>query len=219
VRNEHLLSLGAACVDLQLVTGGSGIAMGLARAYRRAGLIPKESAVVSLPSLPGPTGILCGSCSEASREQARAWSGPALALDPVSLARAEKGIGAVRRWAEARLDAGESFLVHSVAEPEQVAAAQRALGREAAGALVESAFAQTAAALVSRGLRRLIVAGGETSGAVAKALGVTMLRIGPEVDPGVPWTVGLGDPALLLAFKSGNFGSREFFSKAMEVAS
>ena len=100
---------------------------------------------------------------------------------------------------------------------------QATLGREAAGALVEHAMAAIAAGLVARGVKRLVVAGGETSGAVAQRLGVTSLRIGAEIDPGVPWTFaesrsagGAAPTAIHLALKSGNFGARDFFLKAFE---
>jgi uncharacterized protein YgbK (DUF1537 family) len=93
---------------------------------------------------------------------------------------------------------------------------QERLGRERAGAAVEEAMAAIAKGLVARGVRRLVVAGGETSGAVVDALGVRALKIGPPIDPGVPWTASLGEPKLLLALKSGNFGAPDFFIKAFE---
>jgi uncharacterized protein YgbK (DUF1537 family) len=98
-----------------------------------------------------------------------------------------------------------------------VSAVQQKLGRERAGALVEETLAAVARGLVERGVRRLVVAGGETSGAVVQALYITGLRIGPQIDPGVPWTVTLDDPTLALALKSGNFGGPDFFLRAFEV--
>jgi len=110
-------------------------------------------------------------------------------------------------------------LVSATAAPDEVAAVQRRLGRQRAGALVEEIMARVASGLVERGVRRLAVAGGETSGAVVQALGVTGLRIGRQIDPGVPWTVSLGDPKLALALKSGNFGAEDFFLRAFDVLS
>ena len=102
--------------------------------------------------------------------------------------------------------------------PDRVAALQARLGRDAAGALVEDAMAGIAGMLVAAGVRRLVVAGGETSGAVVSRLGVRRLRIGAEIDPGVPWTLAEGrGPAMLLALKSGNFGGRDFFRQAFEA--
>jgi uncharacterized protein YgbK (DUF1537 family) len=94
---------------------------------------------------------------------------------------------------------------------------QQRLGRERAGALVEEIMARVASGLVECGVRRLVVAGGETAGAAVQALGVRGLRIGRQIDPGVPWTVSLGDPPLALALKSGNFGAPDFFLRAFEV--
>ena len=108
-------------------------------------------------------------------------------------------------------------MISATAPPEQVAAIQKELGRERAGTLIEGIFAGIARGLVSRGVRRLVVAGGETAGAVVKALGVTGLRIGGQIDPGVPWTVSLGEPALALALKSGNFGEPDFFLRAFAM--
>ena len=103
-------------------------------------------------------------------------------------------------------------------EPERVAALQRRLGREAASALVEDALATVAVGLVERGVRRLVVAGGETSGAVVERLGVRSLRIGAEIDAGVPWTLAETSAGpVMLALKSGNFGGRDFFLTAFEA--
>jgi uncharacterized protein YgbK (DUF1537 family) len=116
-------------------------------------------------------------------------------------------------WVEGKLDAARPVVIAASAPPEKVAALQATLGRDAAGALVEHAMAAVAAGLVARGVKRLVVAGGETSGAVVQALGVTSLRIGAEIDPGVPWTYA-APAGIHLALKSGNFGARDFFLKA-----
>jgi len=120
-------------------------------------------------------------------------------------------------WAAGRLGA-TPIVIAASAPPDTVAAVQQRFGRDAAGALIEDAMAKIAVALVARGVRRLVVAGGETAGAVVSRLGVRSLRIGGEIDPGVPWTLAEGgDTTLLLALKSGNFGAREFFLKAFAV--
>jgi uncharacterized protein YgbK (DUF1537 family) len=106
-------------------------------------------------------------------------------------------------------------LIYASAPPVDVKSAQEKLGRDRAGSLVEHAMAALAAGLVKAGVRRLVVAGGETSGAVVQALGVRALRIGPQIDPGVPATLALGDPPIALALKSGNFGAEDFFLKAI----
>jgi 3-dehydrotetronate 4-kinase len=107
-------------------------------------------------------------------------------------------------------------LIYATATPDAVRAVQARLGVAQAGELVESALSRIAAGLIALGVRQMIVAGGETSGAVVKALGVSGLRIGPQIDPGVPWTASLGDTPLALALKSGNFGSEDFLTKAWQ---
>jgi uncharacterized protein YgbK (DUF1537 family) len=216
---RHLTDLGTAAADLALITGGSGIAMGLPGNFRRAGLLAESGEADQLPAVGGHAAVLAGSCSAATLEQIErfAASRPVLALDPMALAEDGAEVERAIEWAEERL--GEApLLIRSSAPPEDVARVQDALGRERAGAAIEAAMARIAVALVERGVRRLVVAGGETSGAVVAALGVRGLRIGPPIDPGVPWTVSLGEPHLALALKSGNFGAPDFFLKAFACA-
>jgi uncharacterized protein YgbK (DUF1537 family) len=140
-----------------------------------------------------------------------------LQLDPLSLSADFKTVVATAlEWAKEKLSAGP-ILIHASAAPDAVAAAQKTLGREKAGEIVETALAGIAIGLVAAGVRRLVVAGGETSGAVVQALGVKALQIGPQIDPGVPATLSLGKPNLALALKSGNFGGGGFFLKALEA--
>ena len=119
-------------------------------------------------------------------------------------------------WALPRLGA-RPVLVYSTAEPEAVRAVQERFGRDESGAMVERLLGAVAVGLAAAGVTRLVVAGGETSGAVVGALGVTMLEIGPEIDPGVPWTRAADGHAMVLALKSGNFGGRDFFAKALAM--
>jgi uncharacterized protein YgbK (DUF1537 family) len=108
-------------------------------------------------------------------------------------------------------------LISATAPPEEVAAIQEVVGRERAGALVEETLAAVARGLAAKGARRFVIAGGETAGAIVQALDVTGLRIGRQIDPGVPWTISLGEPPLALALKSGNFGAPDFFIRAFSV--
>ena len=218
VEDAHLHAIGRAAAGLALVTGGSGIALGLPANYRAAGWAAENPAADRVPAVAGPELVLSGSCSEATLEQAEVFAArwPALRLDPLELAADEGAADRAVGWARARLAAGP-VLVHAGAPPEQVRAAREALGREEAGALVERAMARIAAELVAGGVRRLVVAGGETAGAVVGALGVRALRIGAQIDPGVPGAVSLGDPPLALALKSGNFGAPDFFEKALRL--
>jgi uncharacterized protein YgbK (DUF1537 family) len=220
VSDRHLLALGAAAADLALITGGSGIAMGLPENFRRKGLLAAGARADRLPHTPGLEAILAGSCSAATLgqiERHRAAGRPTFVLDPIALTDGGDDVARALAFAEQHLGAAP-VLIASSAPPEEVATVQERLGRERAGAAVEEAMAAIAEGLVARGVRRLVVAGGETAGAVVGALGIEGLRIGPPIDPGVPWTTSLGDPPLALALKSGNFGAPEFFIKAFACA-
>jgi uncharacterized protein YgbK (DUF1537 family) len=216
LREEHLTVAGAACADLALTTGGAGLAVGLARALRSGHV--SAAGGWSRPERPVATAWLSGSCSEATRLQlAQAQKHAAgIRLDPLALA-ADAGLSA-RIAAEAVAHIGHGpILVFATAQPKEVAAAQATLGTQRAATLVEDAFRVVAKALADAGVRAFVVAGGETSGAVVEALGVRALAIGPEIDPGVPWTRALGDTPIWLALKSGNFGSVNFFQRATTV--
>jgi uncharacterized protein YgbK (DUF1537 family) len=146
---------------------------------------------------------------------------PARSIDPLKLAaNGTAEVAETLAWAVPLLAKGP-VLIHASAAPDAIAAVQKTLGRERAGALVEEALASIAQGLVKAGVRRLVVAGGETSGAVVQSLGITSLRIGPQIDPGVPAVFADGKPggrpSLALALKSGNFGARDFFTKALEA--
>jgi uncharacterized protein YgbK (DUF1537 family) len=211
----HLMAIGEAVAAHPLVTGGSGVAMGLPENFRRAGLLPERRDAARLPPMRGAAAVLAGSCSRATLGQiglAREHV-PVLELDPLATPDAAALAGQALAWVEGRLEADRPVVIAASAPPEKVAALQARLGREAAGALVEEAVATIAEGLLARGVGRLVVAGGETSGAVVQRLGLTALRIGPEIDPGVPWTYA--EPrGIHLALKSGNFGARDFFLRA-----
>jgi uncharacterized protein YgbK (DUF1537 family) len=217
--DAHLRAIGEAAAGLEMITGGSGVARGLPAAYRTRGWLAENAAADTLPHLEGHAAVLAGSCSAATLRQVAAFAAthPALRLDPLALAAGPSALDQAIAWATPRLAAGP-VLVYASAVPEDVAAAQAALGRARAAEVVEHAMAQIARALVAAGVRRLVVAGGETSGAVVNALGVQALRIGRQIDPGVPWTSAVGGPALSLALKSGNFGGEDFFAKALAAA-
>ena len=217
ITDEHLITLGEACADLKLVTGGSGMAMGLPANFVRAGLL-QPGRHYELPKVTGPTAVLAGSCSVATQGQVADMkkSHEAFGLDPVAIAAGRDQAQEALAWAEPRV-AQKPILIYSTAAPEQVSAVQNQLGREQAGAMIEQTLGRIAQGLVANGVRRLVVAGGETSGAVVGALGVQGLYIGPEIDPGVPWTFSIGQPTLALALKSGNFGTPDFFTKAFRM--
>ncbi|HYC49076.1 MAG TPA: 3-oxo-tetronate kinase [Burkholderiales bacterium] len=212
---EHLHAIGRACAAMKLVTGGSGIALGLPGNFRRQGLL-RRAALDAAAAIEGPAAVLAGSCSPATQRQVAAMKAgcEAFALEAGASTEPQKAAAAAAEWARPRL-AAAPVLIYSTADEAAVAQTQSRLGREAASLWFEHAFAEIARQLVAAGVRRLIVAGGETSGAVVQALGIEGLRIGPEIDPGVPWTTSLSAPPLALALKSGNFGADDFFLKAL----
>ena len=218
IEDRHLEAIGEAAADFPLITGGSGIALGLPENFRRQGLLGDDAAD-ALPPVAGAAVVLSGSCSEATRAQVAYMRerAPLFTIDPIAAAGRDIAEEALA-WATPRLG-DRPVLISATAPPEEVAAIQEVLGRERAGALVEAILAEIAGGLVARGVRRLVIAGGETAGAIVQALGVTGLRIGRQIDPGVPWTMSLGEPALALALKSGNFGAPDFFLRAFSVLS
>jgi uncharacterized protein YgbK (DUF1537 family) len=212
--DADLYTLGAACADLPLLTGGSGLALGLPENFRRAGKL-RDLDAASLPKVAGGEVVLAGSASLATNAQVDAWleaERPAWRIDPLALAAGEAVVE--QALAFAREQQG-TVLIYATSTPEEVKAVQRQLGAERAGALVENALGEIARGLRDSGVRRFVVAGGETSGAVVKALDVRLLQIGAQIDSGVPATVSSGGEPLALALKSGNFGGRDFFSKAL----
>ncbi len=217
--NRHLMSIGEACSQMALITGGSAVSMGLPRNYRRAGFLPNQPLPLELPKLGGPIAILSGSCSTATQEQLKIISQqiPGLFLDPIALAEGEENYSEILDKVDRNLDRGV-ILVYSTSSPEKIENIQRTLGKRRADEIIEETFARLTGYLQSREVRNYIVAGGETSAVVAKALGVNQIYIGPEIDTGVPWTVCYEqDAPILLAFKSGNFGEPDFFIRAMEM--
>ena len=224
VSNGDLMRLGPALKGMLLVTAGSGVAIGLPANF---GIAPVSTAR-ALPPATGSQAVVSGSCSLATNRQVQAFilSGqPALRLDPLQIATGRAaGTDAVAdtvadalAWAAPLLGRGP-VLVYSSADADAVTAVQGRLGVDAAGSLVERILAKIARGLVALGVRQLVVAGGETSGACIQALNITQLKIGPQIDPGVPWCHAASDAApgqgLHLALKSGNFGADDFFSKA-----
>ncbi len=214
--DDDLRAIGAASADLPLIVGGSGVAIGLPDNFRRQGRLPDFGAADALPAVQGHCAVVAGSCSRMTRQQValakEAW--PHYRVDPLALAKGHDAAGAALAELTPRLADGP-VLAYATAQPEEVRAVQDELGSEEAGGLVEDALAGIARGLVEAGVRKLIVAGGETAGAVVRELGVAGLRIGPEIDPGVPWCVTLGEPRIALALKSGNFGTPDFFIKAL----
>lgn len=217
VTNDDLLLLARAVAGMPLVTAGSGVATGLPANWD----IKPSAAAAVLPPPTGHRAIVSGSVSVATNGQVREFlraGHPAFRIDPLRLADGQDLVAAALAYADEHLAAGP-VLVYSTKEPDAVKRAQGALGVAGAGELVERTLAGVAAGLVEHGVRQLVVAGGETSGAVVQALGLQTLRIGAQIDPGVPWCAAAlpdGD-TLHITLKSGNFGAPDFFAKALDA--
>lgn len=219
IRDTHLRTIGKALSDMKLITGGSGIAMGLPENFRAAGKMARREPPKTMAAPAGKRVIIAGSCSTATRKQIETaiMAGvPAFQIDPLNIAAGATTAAEIVAWVEAN-SGPLPPLVYSSADPEVVAAVQAELGRERAGRLVEDLLAEVGQALLAANYTRFLIAGGETSGAVVSALGVNALQIGPEIDPGVPWTLSIGQPRVALALKSGNFGTPDFFLKAWAI--
>ena len=217
--NEELVAAGPAWARLALVTAGSGIAIGLPQNF---GLPAGSGEAARLPRPRGAQAIVSGSCSVATNGQVAhflAGGGTGFAIDPMRLAAGDDVPSQALAWVRSRLAAGP-VLIYATAEPSSVRVVQDRLGAEGAGALVEKALAAIAQGLVESGVSQLVIAGGETSGACVRALGITRMRIGPQIAPGVPWCharAALAPQGLHLALKSGNFGGPDFFREAFAL--
>lgn len=217
VANSDLEVIAEACRDMVLMTGGSAVAMPLPGLYLADGTLSADAPKAEAPQLDPGTVVLSGSCSAMTNKQVAAYlasGAPGFRLDPLDLA--ENGAQAALDWLAGQ-DLGAAPLIYATANTDSVRAAQKKLGVAEAGEIVEATLSACAVAARDRGARRVIVAGGETSGAVTKALGVSQLDIGAEIAPGVPWTYcRSGGQQIALTLKSGNFGAETFFTDAQE---
>ncbi|MFB6672115.1 3-oxo-tetronate kinase [Streptomyces sp. NPDC056390] len=212
--DDDLAVIGAASLELPVVTGAAGLAEGLGRAY------PTGTGAVDVPvSRTGPAAVLAGSCSARTLEQIDRFSAaglPAYHLDVRAAAAGQDVAADALAWYEAQ-DPATPVLLYASASPDDLADVQGELGVAAAGEQVESLLGALASRLVERGVRRLLVAGGETSGAVTTALGIRTVLVADEADPGVPWTYATTPSGhLALMLKSGNFGAPDLFLRAFE---
>lgn len=213
VVDDDLHAIGRAVADARLITGGSGIALGLPENFRAAGELADAGS--GFEPLAGAAVALSGSCSTTSMAQVEHHVArhPGLAVSAADLMDDKMTVATALEFVEAHRD--ERPIVYSTAAPDEVRAIQARHGREAVAERVETFFAELARALVDAGIRQLVVGGGETSGAVTTALDLDTLVIGPEIDPGVPAMAVNGDRPLRIALKSGNFGATDFYDKAM----
>lgn len=212
LRDSDLMEIGEAAADAPLITGGSGVALGLPRNFDRKGQIARRTG-----DWLGETGkcvALSGSCSTTTRGQVAHHnaSNPAFEISAAQVIDGTLTVEAVVDW----VMAAEGIpLVYSSAEPSVVAEVQAQFGREKSADALEAFFAMLGRALVAQGIRKILTAGGETSGAIVEGLNLTTLEIGPEIDPGVPAL--RASETLVIALKSGNFGSEDYFEKGARI--
>ncbi|UXI04678.1 3-oxo-tetronate kinase [Photobacterium sp. TY1-4] len=212
--NTHLASIGEACRTLKLITGGSGLAAGIAHNWTES-LSDQSEAMQAGQPAPGPTVILSGSCSVMTNRQVAAYQSqaPHFALDVQSCLSEPHYVDTVYDWVVSHLGSTLAPMVYATAEPEILHAIQAAYGAQASSQAVEQFFHRLVQRLQQHGVTNFIVAGGETSGVVTQSLNVKGFYIGPQIAPGVPWVKATDQP-LSLALKSGNFGDEQFFTTA-----
>ena len=215
ISDEDLFTIGAAIADHRLVTGGSGVAIGIPDNFRQQGLLANVAA--RLAPMRGPGVVLSGSCAAASVAQVAEYlkTYPGMRVEPEALMSGT--LTASQAFDFAIDDLAKAPIIYSTAEPVAVAAAQQRFGGERLAAAIESFFGDLAERLVAEGVSRLVVGGGETAGAVVTALGVRSLRIGREIDPGVPALAADEPGSIRFALKSGNFGAVDFYAKALNA--
>ncbi len=216
IDDEDLLAIGTAAVDSLLITGGSGVALGLPAIFRSLGLLKGHESI--WPAISGHSVVLSGSCSQQSRLQVDAYlkHHPGTFLSSGDVMTRKSLVGEIAAWA--LKTAARQPIVYSTSHPDAVAGAQARYGQKVLADAVEGFFAELARELAGRGFSRFVIGGGETSGAVVQGLGLEALSIGPEIDPGVPaMTSKRNGSPFGLALKSGNFGALDFYAKAIAV--
>ena len=216
VADTDLDTIASACQDMDFITGGSALAMPLAEFYKASGKISANDNSFMNKKLNTGSIILSGSCSEMTIIQVKNFiqrGAAAFQLDPIDLA--ENGIKKVLDWLSSQ-DFTKNIIIYATSDPDTVKKVQAELGVDMAGKIVEQGLSECAIAARELGVKNFIIAGGETSGAITKALNVRQLDIGIEIAPGVPWTFsGKRNNQIALSLKSGNFGSEEFFTEAL----
>ena len=216
VADTDLDIIASACQDMDFITGGSALAMPLAEFYKASGKISAVDNSFINKKLNTGSIILSGSCSEMTIIQVKNFiqrGAAAFQLDPIDLA--ENGVKKVLDWLSSQ-DFTKNIIIYATSDPDTVKKVQAELGVDMAGKIVEQGLSECAIAARELGIKNFIIAGGETSGAITKALNVRQLDIGIEIAPGVPWTFsGKRNNQIALSLKSGNFGSEEFFTEAL----
>jgi len=219
IAQADLAAIAEAVQDFKLITGGSALALDLPRLLAAKGSIAAPDADIIAPATTSGNIVLSGSCSAMTRAQVADYSADAASfrLDPLALADGPDALAQARQWLASQAPDAPK-IIYATAEPADVTAAQEKLGREKAGQVVEDALAALARDAFEHGIRRFVVAGGETSGAVTQALATDRLSVGREIAPGVPWCFAeRNGETFAITLKSGNFGTEDFFTRALKM--
>lgn len=219
ITQADLAAISEAVQDFKLITGGSALALDLPRLLSAKGSIAAAGGDITTPATTSGNIVLSGSCSAMTRAQVADYckSAASYRLDPLALADGPDALTQTRQWLVSQ-DLNAPKIIYATAEPADVAAAQEKLGRDKAGRVVENALAVLAGDAFEQGIRRFVVAGGETSGAVTQALATDRLSVGREVAPGVPWCFAeRNGETFAVTLKSGNFGAEDFFTRALNM--
>ena len=211
---EHLVTLGQAAKSMKLITGGSGLAAGIAKNWTEH-LVDQSDAKHAGSPVKGPTVVFSGSCSVMTNQQVAVYKqlAPHFAIDVKACLTNDQYANEVFDWVMTNSQGDFAPLVYATADAAELKAIQEEYGAHASSHAVEQFFSQLAIKLQQHGVKNFIVAGGETSGVVTQSLAVKGFHIGPQIAPGVPWVKSVGGE-LSLALKSGNFGDENFFAKA-----
>ncbi|WP_212768812.1 3-oxo-tetronate kinase [Pectobacterium versatile] len=220
LNEQHLLTQGEALRDMKLVTGGSGLAIGLARQWAESAAQTGSATDAGKPQS-GAGVVLSGSCSVMTNKQVAHYLKQA-AGRAIDVARCLESNDAQQTyvqeladWVKAHRDDTLAPLLYATSSSDELAQIQQRWGAEASSQAVEKLFAAVARQLQQDGFQRFIIAGGETSSIVVQTLGIRAFHIGPSISPGVPWVRSTNHP-LSLALKSGNFGDEDFFARAQK---
>jgi 3-dehydrotetronate 4-kinase len=219
LKTEHLITLGHCCQAFQLVTAASGLATDLCAEFEVQGFV-RTHAGNSVSRLAAPTLVLSGSCSAMTQQQVAAFKQQHLSLhlNPFDLVSGAQTMATIMQWLNDNIR-HNILMIYATETPDFIARVHAEIGKIESQHLIENTFADVAKASITSGVRNIIVAGGETSGAIVKSLGIDALRIGKIITPGVPVVQTLGIDKINLALKSGNFGQSDFFFKAVEALS
>ena len=211
---EHLVTLGQAAKSLKLITGGSGLAAGIAKNWTEH-LADQSDAKHAGSPVKAPTVVFSGSCSVMTNQQVAIYKdhAPHFAIDVKTCLTNKQYANEVFDWVMTHIQSELAPLVYATAEATALKVIQDEYGADASSHAVEQFFSHLAIKLQRNGVKNFIVAGGETSGVVTQSLGVKGFHIGPQIAPGVPWVKSV-EGELSLALKSGNFGDENFFAKA-----